>query len=120
MINGFEDETTELTYEEKLLVPRFQRGLWKCQGKANAITSVQIERKLKADGIKCTGARIRKIINYIRIKGIVPRLLATSDGYFVSDNEEEIRKYVESLDQRINAIKAVRDAMAGQLDNFRK
>lgn len=118
MINGFEEETADLTPEEKKLVPRFQNGLMRCQGKAQAVPASYIQKKLFEEGIKCSGPRIRKIINYIRIKSIVPRLLATSDGYFVSEDKEEIRKYIEGLDQRIGAIQAVRDALANQLERI--
>jgi hypothetical protein len=118
MINGFEEETAPLNYEEKLLCARFMKGLSKRVGKENAITAVKISSTLEAEGIKCEGARIRKIINHIRLNNLVPRLLATNRGYYVSTDAKEIEDYIEGLDQRIKAIQAVKDSIAYQLSNL--
>lgn len=54
--------------------------------------------------IDITDARIRKIINYIRVNKLIVNLLATSKGYFISNDFEEINKYKESLIARANSI----------------
>lgn len=48
---------------------------------------------------KLTPPRIRKIIRYLRINKKVP-IIATSKGYFISNNIEELKKQSKSLGQR--------------------
>lgn len=108
MINGFEEETKPLTEEEEKLVPLFVKGLSGKIGKANAITNAQIKSTLEAKGIKVGDpARIRKIINHIRIRGLVKNVIASAGGYWVENDPEEIAKYKASLLQRATAILAI-------------
>lgn len=116
MINGFEEQTHELTeYEEKTLLPPIIKGLKTKVGEQNAITSTEIVKRMKELGFKLDPARLRKIINHIRVNNLIYNLLATSKGYYIATDESECRSFIESLDQRINAIISVRDAMAYQL-----
>lgn len=108
MIHGFNEQTKELTHEEFKISGFVIKGLLSKIGKSNAITSDQMIAGLKENcNIDINGARLRKIINYIRTSGRVKNLVATSKGYYIEDNQEEIDKYVESLYQRSEAIIAV-------------
>lgn len=107
MIPGFEDITYDLTAEEEKLIPVFVKGLSKKIGKDNAVTSTHIMRKIPG----LNGARVRKIINYIRNNYLVPGLLANSSGYYVSKSKEEVREYINSLGHREAAIYSVRKKM---------
>lgn len=108
MINGFEEETKPLNEEEMALVPIFVKGLSGKVGKANAITNSEIKKSLEAKGIKAGDpARIRKIINHIRIHGLVKNVIASANGYWVENDPEEIAKYKASLLQRATAILAI-------------
>lgn len=114
MIKGFEAETQPLTdYETRELLPVLIRGLQTKVGKANAVTNKHIVNSLKAS-YKISDARVRKIINHIRIKDLVPGLIATSDGYFIAETEAELIEYEESLKGREDAIRAVRESIARQ------
>ena len=62
-----------------------------------------------------TEARVRKCINYIRINGLVPHLIANSHGYFCATSIEQVETYIESLDQRAKAIWAMRAALNREL-----
>jgi hypothetical protein len=53
--------------------------------------------------IKLTEPRLRKIVNYIRTNSLLP-LIATSSGYYVSNDRMEIINQIESLEQRANSI----------------
>lgn len=108
MINGFEQITSPLTEHELELVPLFVKGLSNKIGKENAVKSSHILSAMQQ--YRLTGARIRKIINYIRINGLVKNLIASSDGYYIETNPEKIKKYVKSLRQRASAINAVADS----------
>ena len=53
--------------------------------------------------IKINGPRLRKFVNHIRTNSILP-LIATSKGYFVTDDKEIILTQIVSLMQRANSI----------------
>ena len=53
-------------------------------------------------------------MNYIRIKGIVKCLIATSNGYYVAENRKQIEDYTASLKGREESIHAVRVALSDQ------
>lgn len=118
MIEGFEIETAPLTKQELELVPIFVKGFSDKIGKAKAITGAQIIEIMRAKRMygklpakaRITGARIRKIVNYIRLNQLVPNLIASSLGYYIENDPEEIRKYVQGLRDRAAAIKAVADS----------
>jgi len=112
MIHGFSEYTHELTpYEKDTLLPVFIRGLEKKQGAAMAVTNKEMVAALKAKGYKVSDARVRKIINHIRTHSLIPGLVASSKGYYISSDPVEIMKYVDSLKQRANEINRVKDSM---------
>ena len=117
MVTGFENYTASLTpYERELLVPVISDGLKKRIGSKYAIKNKDICRILWANGYeKVTEARMRKCINFIRIHGLVPHLVANSKGYYVATSIQEVEEYAESLRERAEAIWAVRAALIGQL-----
>lgn len=108
MIENFEEITEELSEEEKKLIPILIKGFL-AHNKNNPIKSKDIceaiNNKRVLYGLKrqFNGVRLRKITNYIRSNGILP-LIATSDGYYTSNDTSEIKKQIESLKQRANAI----------------
>lgn len=111
MITGFEPYTHDLTELELKAVPIIVSGLVNKVGKDKAITSTIIIEKMNASDkcdVKLTGARLRKIINYIRIKRLIKFLCSNSNGYFVAASSYELNEYIKSLDERISSITAVR------------
>jgi hypothetical protein len=104
MITNFETQTEPLTPEELQLVPMFIEGLKTKIGKDNSITGGEIQKAFAEKmNLKVGGARIRKIINHIRINGLVKYLCATSKGYYVANKKAEIEEYLTSLHERISA-----------------
>ncbi len=126
MIPGFEDHTAPLNdYEKNTLMPVIIKGLQKRIGKNNAITNAEMCRKLNNHFYlnspsykKITGARIRKIINHIRINDAISCLVSTSKGYYVSKDRKELNTYIESLNKRATAILAVARAIDRQRNNL--
>lgn len=118
MINGFEEQTHELTDDEKnKIIPILERGFKRLVGKDDAMTSKDICDMIEnIHGIKVTGPRLRKMVNYIRIHDRVPLLMATSKGYYVATDQQEVIDYIKSLRDRANAITAVADALAVQFN----
>lgn len=117
MLAGWEDITYELTDDEKSMVPVFVKG-FKTKTKANPITAAGIIKALPQ--YKLTGARIRKIVNFIRCTGALPGLMASSKGYYVSRDPDEINRYIVSLEQRIEEIDKVRKIMFNYLASVLK
>lgn len=117
MINTFEKETKPLTdWERETLLPEMVKELRKHVSRRNAIKSDYIaEHMLSATGRRPTGARIRKVVNHIRITGIIPCLVATSDGYYVASTAGEIADCIISLQQRAQQISQVAHALNKQM-----
>lgn len=123
MINGFEGYTDELSDHEKELLPAFIAGLKNKVGKENAITNKAIQKAFQENdkwNISIPDARVRKIINFIRIKGLVPGLCASSNGYYVAKDQEEYTAYMEGLNDRIQAQIAVWDALKKQYPTWQR
>ena len=115
MIKGFSNETSPLNdYELRVLLPVILAGLKDKQGKRNAVTNGYIIGRLKQQGYRIDAPRLRKVINHIRINDLIPGLIATSEGYFLAEDEQELMDYEDSLRGREEAIKAVRLAIARQ------
>ena len=115
MLKGFDKETAPLTeYEEKVLLPVVIRGLSTKFGKYDAVTNNHIIKCLREKVYRIDAVRLRKIINYIRTKDLIPGLIATSDGYYIATTEQELIEYEESLRGREDAIRAVRLSIARQ------
>ena len=107
MIENFEHETATLTKEEIRAASIIARRIAGNVGVKNAVTSSRIIEAMKGQGIELTGARVRKIINYIRRNGLVKNLVASSNGYYVERDPAKLRAYVDGLLQRSEAIRAV-------------
>lgn len=115
MIKGFSNETSPLNdYELRVLLPVILAGLKDKQGKRNAVTNGYIIGRLKQQGYRIDAARLRKVINHIRTNDLIPGLIATSEGYFLAEDEQELMDYEDSLRGREEAIKTVRLAIARQ------
>ncbi len=116
MIHGFSRQTEPLTdYERNILLPVICQGLSTKIGEDKAITNSAITKAMKGAGYQLTEARLRKIINHIRIHGMVKWLIATSKGYYIATSREEMVDYIDSLQGREDAIRAVRESMEQQL-----
>lgn len=122
MLSGFEDYTEPLTdYERDALLPRLVHYLSLCNGRRNAVKNGQIVKHLGYYGCqKVSEARVRKLINYIRIHALVPCLVASSCGYYVTDDPAELDKFISSLSGREDAIRAVRVSMEAQRNRILK
>ena len=115
MINGFEKETHDLSqYEISILVPQVVEILKNKIGKQNSITNDKIREIINQHKAILTNSRLRQIIHYIRIKGLVKCLLATNKGYYISNDVEEFMSYMDSLAQRENSIRSIRYALLEQ------
>jgi hypothetical protein len=107
MITNFEEITANLTPEEKELTVSIMEILMKLK-KNKPMKSVEIVERInkqfyKTSDVKFTGVKLRKFCNYIRSKSLLP-IIATSNGYYISYDKNEIALQIESLEQRSEAI----------------
>lgn len=109
MIKGFETITADLSNDELQMVQSIIKGLKGKQGKDMAITGAKI-----CDAMGLGGARLRKIINHIRINNLLPGLCSSKNGYFIATNIDEMNDYIISLKQRIKAQVDVLNALEQQ------
>jgi hypothetical protein len=110
MLKGFELQTHGLTeYELKEVIPILARGFSLRIGKGKAITSFAVSKILTDKyGLKIINeSRIRKMIHFIRDTGLVPKLIATSKGYWVATSKKELEDWRDSLSGRIKAIEDI-------------
>ncbi len=116
MIQGFTYETKPLSPSEKEdVVPAVVRMLQDRVGKHNSITNEEICEGLRSRGYKASNARMRKIINHIRITGLVKCLVATSNGYYIATSRQEVEEYLRGLESRECAIHEVRNSIESQM-----
>jgi hypothetical protein len=107
MIYGFEKETSPLNDKELELIPGLVISFCRRVGKKRAIQNWQILRTYRKRGYRIDSARLRKMINYIRINNMVPNLVSGNVGYWIEPNPYFVKKYIKSLISRSNAIKTV-------------
>jgi len=106
MIKNFEHITRHLNRNEANLIPVILSGMEAHRGKNNAITGREIVSKVPA----LTEPRLRKLVNLIRQHGILP-IIATSNGYYTADCEQDVIDQIQSLQDRIDAIRAAQDGL---------
>ena len=119
MLTIFNKQTKTLSDDERdIYLPAILNFLRAAKGKENAITNGRLRGELEDLGLKVGAARVRKIINYIRVFDKLSCLIASNRGYYVSDDPGEIERYIDSLRGREEAIKAVREALQFQREEF--
>lgn len=112
MITNFEQITAELNVSEKKLIRILVKG-FEFHKKGNPILAPEIVKKINEKKLTpkpVTEARLRKMCNFIRRNGILP-LIATSKGYYISTNKEEILSQAQSLKDRAEAILKARTGL---------
>ena len=115
MIKNFENITNELTEYELTLIPSIIKGFNR-YSKEYPIKAPDIVSRYNAShsDYKLTEPRLRKMVNYIRSNGLAP-LIATSKGYYVSNDVAEIKGQIESLRQRADSISSCAKGLEGFL-----
>lgn len=115
MITGFEGYTQELSeYEINSVLPRIYSVLHWRKGEELAIRNNEVVYWLKNNNIKTTEPRIRKILHIIRTSGMIKGVVATSKGYYIANTEQEWEKYIVSINERIDHITTLKNAIIEQ------
>lgn len=105
-IKTFEGITHELTpFETARLVPLVVEKLQAHKGKLNAFSATGLKGYLLAQAkSNVDGARIRKMIEYIRHAHLLPNIAACSRGYYIAEKPEDMQEWLDSMRQRRNAM----------------
>ena len=121
MIANFDKQTSSLNdYEMNVLLPTMVKCLSKHIGKDRVISNSQMCLKMAEFGYQICDARVRKIINHIRINALVECLIASGQGYYVAQTKREMERYITSLRSREEAIGAMRMALEEQLQGMKE
>ena len=108
-------ETRPLTYyDHNVLLPILMKGLEMKKGKMNAVTSKQIVHGLQSQGLKINDRDVGSLINHIRTNDLIVGLMATSTGYYITNSEQDFKKYENSLLGREKEIRKVRMSIIRQ------
>ena len=114
-VTNFEEHTQDLNELEISILPQVIDA-FKKYDKSNPIKAEIICKNfnvwldVKNIKLKMTPARVCKFCNYIRKNGKLP-LIATSKGYYVSNDVNEINLEIQSLRERANSINAAADGL---------
>lgn len=115
MILGFEKYTSDLSESDLEIARQWARAFNRQPNQVFSNSTIRMLYKQRT-GNNIDGPRVRKIINYIRLAGLSTNLIATSKGYKISTDAEEVRQYIKSLTDRIDSISAVRQVMIDGLN----
>lgn len=124
MLTGFEKITEDLTtFEKEQALPLIVAGLRSKVGQGMAVTSGYICERMNDSGklgkYKLSPVKLRKIISFIRVLGLIEGLCSTSKGYFRANTHQELESCLESLKQRIRQQQEVVTALDNQLNYMR-
>ena len=110
MITNFEIYTQPLSDAEKALAEKMCANFKKKHYNSKlAIPERTITSNMKERGYDISGAKVRKLVNYMRQTG--HPILANKKGCYYSSNRNEIAQNIESLKQRAAAIQAAAKGM---------
>jgi len=109
MLKNFEKITIELSPIELEYVEFLGQWFMHNKGKENTVKNGDIAKLIKtAFDKKIADSRVRKVLQFLRTNGL-PNIIATSNGYFYSDDIAEIEAWIISLKQREAAIRQIRE-----------
>lgn len=119
MLKNFEKITVELTPIELEYVEFIGQWFMANKGKENTVKNGDIAKLIKtAFDKKIADSRVRKVVQFLRTNGL-PNIIATSNGYFYSDDIAEIEAWIVSLKQREAAIRQIREKAEREVEILR-
>lgn len=121
-ITLFENITAKLTdHEKNILVPMLIDTL-RYKHTDDRVKGKHLSGWFRACGENVSEARIRKMINYIRVMNLVkPKVvIGASNGYYLTDDMHVVDDEIESLEGRIDSMNCVVDSLKAQRENLRR
>ena len=110
MIALFEELTYQITDNEKRCAKFIEAVLRKTNKfyTNKQLRKLIFERSGNDTEFDLADSRIRVTMNYLR-RTTAPNIIASSNGYKITEDIDELNKYLESLYDRIDAIKVIAD-----------
>lgn len=117
MQNNFLDLSN---HEKETLLPLVVQILEHRNTKEKVFSNTKIRNVLREFGEDISDAQIRKIVFHIRNKHIVELLIANSQGYFVANNIQDIKDWIETHKGKINAMQQTLSSIESQFESNMK
>lgn len=125
----FQNITEELTPLEKTELVPLLIDVLSSTHSGKRFTGKNICGYFRACRYAISEARLRKMINYIRVLNLQKGkeyslnnkvVIGAGNGYFITDDPEVIKDQIESLQGRMDSMAAVVDSLKAQLLNIQK
>lgn len=106
-------ETSRMNdFERDVLVPLVCDLLTNANGRP--LPSMVIADALRKRGYQCNTRSVRRVVNHIRRKGLVPCVASSPKGFFVANNVTEITECIYTLESLADSIQEVIEALKSQ------
>jgi len=116
-MKNFEELTHELNDDEKRIAVLLCQLFREKPGKKNTFKNHDLRQWLEKEHFEpISGPRLRKVIQFIRLNGMLIGLIASHSGYWLTEDPEELRSWIESMQERENAVR--HSKRAGERDLF--
>jgi|LakMenEpi03Aug12_release.lakeMendotaPanAssembly.Ray.scaffolds.fasta_scaffold258994_4 hypothetical protein len=111
-------ETTKFAqltlHEEQVLMPLVKQILAHRDTKQKVFSNIKIRKVLREFGEEIHDRQIRKIIYYLRVNHLLPLLIANTEGYYVTNNKEDVVRWIEMQKSKISAMHQTINAIEEQ------
>ena len=107
------------THEEEVLYPLVVKILLH-RPKEKVFSNKKIRAILEEFGEEIADSQIRKIVFNIRHSGVIPLLIANSEGYYVASNIEEVNAWIDTHKGKIQAMQMTLNSLELQFEQFKE
>ena len=121
MLTLFTNITQQLTPLERDTCIPLLLSILKESHDDKRITGNQLCIVFKSQGLAVSGARLLKMVNYIRVMNLAAPavVIGAFNGYFVTTDIQIIKDQIESIQGRIDAMNGFMDTMKAQLQSLK-
>jgi len=103
--------------EDELLLPLLIKMLNHREGKEKVFSNTKIRQVFLNMGEEVSDLQIRKLVYYIRNKGLIELLIANSEGYYVAEHSQDIEQWLNRQRNKIDAMKHTINAIQSQYED---
>lgn len=120
MLTLFNNITEEVTELEKKTLVKLLLNVLRNAPHGKTTKGKELCGYLQGLGFSTTEVRVRKMVNYIRVTNAAKPmvLIGCSKGYFLTGDLRTVDEQIESLEGRLDSMKAAIDAIKAQRLNL--
>lgn len=104
-------------HEKNVLLPLVVQILQHRETKDKVFSNSKIRNVLREFGEDISDAQIRKLVFNIRNNGIIELLIANQDGYFVANNIEDIRSWINRHKGKMASMQKTLESIESQFES---